>query len=87
MSKVKLVTTAKLLEIKMKYFVFDLFQQSFRCRLTHHFIIFLFFFQTGGFESPPRVFNSPYATLSLDYNPPNRMSDFRVNVLSIMFCV
>ncbi|KAI7795586.1 putative cingulin-like protein 1 [Triplophysa rosa] len=33
--------------------------------------------RTGGFESPPRVFNSPYATLSLDYNPPNRMSDFR----------
>ncbi|XP_056587425.1 cingulin-like protein 1 isoform X2 [Triplophysa dalaica] len=33
--------------------------------------------RTGGFESPPRVFNSPYATMSLDYNPPNRMSDFR----------
>ncbi|XP_067280138.1 myosin heavy chain, embryonic smooth muscle isoform-like isoform X2 [Pseudorasbora parva] len=31
----------------------------------------------GGFESPPRVFNSPYATLSLDYNPINRMSDFK----------
>ncbi|XP_051733596.1 cingulin-like protein 1 isoform X3 [Ctenopharyngodon idella] len=33
--------------------------------------------RTGGFESPPRVFNSPYATLSLDYNPINRMSDFK----------
>ncbi|XP_051534094.1 cingulin-like protein 1 isoform X2 [Myxocyprinus asiaticus] len=33
--------------------------------------------RTGGFESPPRVFNSPYATLSLDYNPLNRMSDFK----------
>lgn len=33
--------------------------------------------RTGGFESPPRtVFNSPYATMSLDYNPPYRMSDF-----------
>ncbi|XP_026110084.1 cingulin-like protein 1 isoform X2 [Carassius auratus] len=31
----------------------------------------------GGFESPPRVFNSPYSTLSLDYNPINRMSDFK----------
>ncbi|KAA0719674.1 Cingulin [Triplophysa tibetana] len=31
----------------------------------------------GGIESPPRVFNSPYATMSLDYKPPNRMSDFR----------
>ncbi|XP_016105065.1 uncharacterized protein [Sinocyclocheilus grahami] len=30
-----------------------------------------------GFESPPRVFNSPYSTLSLDYNPINRMSDFK----------
>ncbi|XP_016328405.1 uncharacterized protein LOC107677855 [Sinocyclocheilus anshuiensis] len=33
--------------------------------------------RTGGFESPPRVFNSPYSTLSLDYNPINRMSDFK----------
>ncbi|XP_016325615.1 cingulin-like protein 1 [Sinocyclocheilus anshuiensis] len=33
--------------------------------------------RTGGFESPPRVFNSPYSTLSLDYNPFNRMSDFK----------
>ncbi|XP_077089618.1 uncharacterized protein LOC143741132 isoform X5 [Siphateles boraxobius] len=31
----------------------------------------------GGFDSPPRVFNSPYATLSLDYNPINRMADFK----------
>lgn len=31
----------------------------------------------GGFDSPPRVFNSPYSTLSLDYNPINRMSDFK----------
>lgn len=35
----------------------------------------------GGFDSPPRVFNSPYATLSLDYNPVNnpinRMTDFK----------
>ncbi|XP_073727732.1 uncharacterized protein [Misgurnus anguillicaudatus] len=39
--------------------------------------------RTGGFESPPRtVFNSPYATLSLDYNPPNRMSDFSREVMS-----
>ncbi|KAL1253490.1 hypothetical protein QQF64_018183 [Cirrhinus molitorella] len=33
--------------------------------------------RTGGFESPPRVFNSPYSNLSLDYNPINRMSDFK----------
>ncbi|KAK7131664.1 hypothetical protein R3I94_016703 [Phoxinus phoxinus] len=33
--------------------------------------------RTGGFDSPARVFNSPYATLSLDYNPINRMSDFK----------
>ncbi|TRY97125.1 hypothetical protein DNTS_032784 [Danionella cerebrum] len=31
----------------------------------------------GGFESPPRVFNSPYSTLSLDYNPISRMSDYK----------
>ncbi|RXN24627.1 cingulin 1 isoform X1 [Labeo rohita] len=33
--------------------------------------------RTGGFESPPRVFNSPYSNLSLDYSPVNRMSDFK----------
>ncbi|XP_058614743.1 cingulin-like protein 1 isoform X1 [Onychostoma macrolepis] len=33
--------------------------------------------KVGGFESPPRVFNSPYSTLSLDYNPINRMSDLK----------
>ncbi|XP_043090352.1 cingulin-like protein 1 isoform X2 [Puntigrus tetrazona] len=33
--------------------------------------------RVGGFESPSRVFNSPYATLSLDYNPISRMSDFK----------
>ncbi|XP_051536893.1 cingulin-like isoform X2 [Myxocyprinus asiaticus] len=33
--------------------------------------------RTGGFESPPRVFNSPYATMSLDYNPLNKMSDYK----------
>ncbi|XP_051960363.1 cingulin-like protein 1 isoform X2 [Xyrauchen texanus] len=31
----------------------------------------------GGFESPSRVFNSPYATMSLDYNPLSRMSDIK----------
>ncbi|XP_039523985.1 cingulin-like protein 1 isoform X2 [Pimephales promelas] len=30
----------------------------------------------GSFDSPSRVFNSPYATLSLDY-PTNRMADFK----------
>ncbi|KAM6903058.1 uncharacterized protein FYW49_016566 [Xenentodon cancila] len=29
-------------------------------------------------DSPPRVFNSPYATASMDYNPTHRMSDFKV---------
>ncbi|TSK72055.1 Cingulin-like protein 1 [Bagarius yarrelli] len=29
-------------------------------------------------DAPPRVFNSPYATLSLDYKPVGRMSEFKV---------
>uniref|UniRef100_A0A9J7Z950 Myosin tail domain-containing protein n=1 Tax=Cyprinus carpio carpio TaxID=630221 RepID=A0A9J7Z950_CYPCA len=33
--------------------------------------------RTSGFESPPRGFISPYSTLSLDYNPFNRTSDFK----------
>ncbi|XP_051961830.1 cingulin-like [Xyrauchen texanus] len=33
--------------------------------------------RTGGFESPPRVFNSPYAMMSLDYNPLNKTSDYK----------
>uniref|UniRef100_A0A3P9A581 Myosin tail domain-containing protein n=2 Tax=Esox lucius TaxID=8010 RepID=A0A3P9A581_ESOLU len=34
--------------------------------------------RTGGFESPPRVFNSPY-TMSVDYNSVlNRMSDYKM---------
>uniref|UniRef100_A0A8C5HDK4 Cingulin-like protein 1 n=1 Tax=Gouania willdenowi TaxID=441366 RepID=A0A8C5HDK4_GOUWI len=33
-----------------------------------------------GFESPPRVFNSPYATTtSMDYTPMHRMSEFKVH--------
>ena len=37
-------------------------------------------FQFGGIDSPPRVFNSPYATtaISMDYNPVYRMSDYKV---------
>lgn len=35
--------------------------------------------QVGVVDSPPRVFNSPYGSaLSLDYNPVNRMSEFKV---------
>lgn len=35
--------------------------------------------RTGIIDSPPRVFNSPYSTnTSLDYNPPYRMSEFKV---------
>lgn len=39
--------------------------------------------QVGVVDSPPRVFNSPYSSaLSLDYNPGNRMSEFKVqNIL------
>ncbi|XP_059398143.1 cingulin-like protein 1 isoform X2 [Carassius carassius] len=33
--------------------------------------------RTAGIESPPRGFISPYSTLSLDYNPFNRTSDFK----------
>lgn len=29
-------------------------------------------------DRPPRVFNSPYTTTSLDYNPIYRMSEFKV---------
>ncbi|XP_076019617.1 uncharacterized protein LOC143010914 isoform X2 [Genypterus blacodes] len=33
----------------------------------------------GVVDSPPRVFNSPYSTaISMDYNPMNRMSEFKV---------
>ncbi|KAM4634150.1 uncharacterized protein ACJ7VT_009490 [Polymixia lowei] len=33
----------------------------------------------GGFDSPPRVFNSPYTTAaSMEYNPMYRMSEFKV---------
>ncbi|XP_071402519.1 myosin heavy chain, embryonic smooth muscle isoform-like, partial [Centroberyx affinis] len=33
----------------------------------------------GGFDSPPRVFNSPYTTTaSMEYNPMYRMSEFKV---------
>ncbi|KAJ3605349.1 hypothetical protein NHX12_027396 [Muraenolepis orangiensis] len=32
--------------------------------------------RVGGFESPPRAFQSPYST-SMDYNPSFRMSDFK----------
>ncbi|XP_062340033.1 cingulin-like protein 1 isoform X1 [Osmerus eperlanus] len=32
----------------------------------------------GGIDSPPRVFNSPYATaVSMDYNPVYRMADYK----------
>lgn len=35
--------------------------------------------QVGVVDSPPRVFNSPYATAaSMDYNPMLRMSEFKV---------
>ncbi|XP_056146795.1 peripherin-like isoform X2 [Lampris incognitus] len=34
--------------------------------------------RAGGFDSPPRVFNSPYATASMEYNPMYRMSEFKV---------
>ncbi|XP_072518289.1 uncharacterized protein [Salminus brasiliensis] len=33
-------------------------------------------------ESPPRVFNSPYSTISIEYNPVSRMSDYKVPELS-----
>ncbi|XP_036385662.1 cingulin-like protein 1 isoform X1 [Megalops cyprinoides] len=37
----------------------------------------------GGFESPPRVFNSPYTSPSIDFNPSYRMSEYKVqDVLS-----
>lgn len=46
------------------------------------FFFFSFFFcllsQFGSAEAPPRVFNSPYATISLDYNPVGRMSEYKV---------
>lgn len=43
----------------------------------HHIVIF--FIQVGVIDSPPRVFNSPYSsTLSLEYAPINRMSEFKV---------
>ncbi|XP_066502052.1 myosin heavy chain, embryonic smooth muscle isoform-like isoform X2 [Hoplias malabaricus] len=29
-------------------------------------------------ESPPRVFNSPYSTVSIEYSPTNRMSDYKI---------
>ncbi|XP_017348715.1 cingulin-like protein 1 isoform X2 [Ictalurus punctatus] len=32
----------------------------------------------GSAEAPPRVFNSPYATISLDYNPVGRMSEYKM---------
>ncbi|XP_058271933.1 cingulin-like protein 1 isoform X2 [Hemibagrus wyckioides] len=34
--------------------------------------------KTGGADAPPRVFNSPYSTISLDYNPVGRMSEFKM---------
>ncbi|KAI4883037.1 hypothetical protein NFI96_029471 [Prochilodus magdalenae] len=33
-------------------------------------------------ESPPRVFNSPYSTVSIEYNPISRMSEYKVTDLS-----
>lgn len=39
----------------------------------------LFCLQVGVVESPPRVFNSPYATAtSMEHNPIYRMSEFKV---------
>ncbi|KAJ8402102.1 hypothetical protein AAFF_G00373370 [Aldrovandia affinis] len=35
----------------------------------------------GGFESPPRVYNSPYANASMDYSPSRRISEYK-NVMS-----
>ncbi|KAF4077031.1 hypothetical protein AMELA_G00203440 [Ameiurus melas] len=32
----------------------------------------------GSAEAPPRVFNSPYSTISLDYNPVGRMSEYKM---------
>ncbi|XP_062868081.1 cingulin-like protein 1 isoform X2 [Trichomycterus rosablanca] len=31
-----------------------------------------------GSADPPRVFNSPYSTISLDYNPTNRISEYKM---------
>ncbi|KAI5091404.1 hypothetical protein C0J45_18610, partial [Silurus meridionalis] len=33
---------------------------------------------TGSSEVPARVFNSPYSTISLDYNPVSRMSEYKM---------
>ncbi|XP_060747509.1 cingulin-like protein 1 isoform X3 [Tachysurus vachellii] len=32
----------------------------------------------GNADAPPRVFNSPYSTISLDYNPVGRMSEYKM---------
>lgn len=49
------------------------------CYLTHGNVLdFCLLSQTASAEVPPRVFNSPYATISLDYTPVNRMSEYKV---------
>ncbi|XP_064163544.1 cingulin isoform X4 [Anguilla rostrata] len=37
--------------------------------------------RVGGFDSPPRVFNSPYTNSTIDFNPSHRVSEFK-DVLS-----